>query len=205
MKRRYAIGGVFVVALAAAAFYSTPYIALYSIHRAIERNDAEAVSRFVDFPVLRENIREKVLAHMAQAVPPPGGGALGGLSQMLATTAANQMVDRMVSPAGVMMLMQGAGSLKQIPPLQQRQQMPQSPQTPQVPQQEDGTAATTPSQPADPIAVARSRARDVRVSYQGWSKVRVGVPLEPGGLIFRREGLWDWRLIAVELPQPGRV
>lgn len=199
MKRRYAIGGVIFVALAAAAFYSTPYIALYSIHRAIERNDAEAVSRFVDFPVLRENIREKVLAYMVEAVPQSEGVALGGLSQMLATTAANQMVDRMVSPAGVMMLMQGAGSLKQIPPLQQRQQ------SPQVPQQEDGATATTPPQPADPMAVARSPARDVRVSYQGWSKVRVGVPLEPGGLIFRREGLWDWRLIAVELPQPGRV
>lgn len=197
MKRRYVVGAVLVVVLAAAAFYSTPYIALYSIHRAVERNDAEAVSRFVDFPVLRENIREKVLAHMAEAVPQqPGGGALGGLSQMLATTAANQMVDRMVSPAGVMLLMEGAGSLKQIPQLQPL------PQPPQV----AGGAATTPApQSTDPVAQARSRARDVRVSYQGWSKVRVGVPREPGALIFRREGVWDWRLIAVELSEPGRV
>ena len=44
MQKKYKIGGVvLLLAVAAVAFYSTPYIALYSIHRAVERNDAEAV------------------------------------------------------------------------------------------------------------------------------------------------------------------
>ena len=190
MKRKYAIAGVVIaVVVAAAVFYSTPYIALYSIHRAVERNDAEAVSGFVDFPVLRENIREKVMDHMAGATGQQSGtGALGGIGQILATAAANQMVDALVSPEGVMMLMEGAGSLKQMPQLQQLPQRPQG----------DGVKSVDAEQ-------LRNRARDVRVTYQGWSKVRVGVPREPGALVFRRDGLWGWRLIAAELPEAGRV
>ena len=215
MQKKYKIGGVvLLLAVAAVAFYSTPYIALYSIHRAVERNDAEAVSRYVDFPVLRENIREKVMDHMAAITPPPSSGVLGDLGQRLAIVAANQMVDSLVTPEGVMMLMDNNGSLQQL--AQQVPQLPSLPQAPQAPapQTQAPQAPALPSQPESPqaqgapsvdTAQARSRARDVRVSYQGWSKVRVGVPREPGALIFRRDGLWGWRLVAVELPEPGRI
>ena len=218
MQKKYKIGAVvLVLAVAAVAFYSTPYIALYSIHRAVERQDAEAVSRYVDFPVLRENIREKVLDHLAAVTPPPSGGVLGDLGQRLAMTAANQMVDSLVSPAGVMLLMEGTDSLKQlaqlpqlspVPPAQPQQpqaQPPSAPPSPQVPSLPSGPQAQEAGKPPLDVAQARNRARDVRVSYQGWSKVRVGVPREPGALIFRRDGLWGWRLVAVELPELGRV
>lgn len=221
MQKKYKIGGaVLVLAIAAVAFYSTPYIALYSIHRAVERNDAEAVSRYVDFPVLRENIREKVLDHMAAITPQASSGVMGDLGQRLAVAAANQMVDRMVTPEGVVMLMENTGALQQL--AQQLPQVPSLPQAPQAQQQptppapQSSQVPSLPSSPQDPqapaagmppvdLAQVRSRARDVRVSYQGWSKVRVGVPREPGALIFRRDGLWGWRLVAVELPEPGRV
>ena len=208
MQKKYKIGGVvLLLAVAAVAFYSTPYIALYSIHRAVERNDAEAVSRYVDFPVLRENIREKVMDHMAAITPPPSSGVLGDLGQRLAIVAANQMVDNLVTPEGVMMLMDNNGSLQQL-----AQQVPQLPSLPQAPAPQAAPALPSPPEspqaqgaPSVDTAQARRRARDVRVSYQGWSKVRVGVPREPGALIFRRDGLWGWRLVAVELPEPGRV
>lgn len=213
MKRKYAAGVLVLgVVIAAGVFYSTPYIALYAIHRAVERNDAEAVSRYVDFPALRENIREKVLAQMPVVAPESSssGRGLGDLGQRLAMAAANQMVDRMVSPEGVMMLMEGKVSLQQLP------QLPQLSTTPQAQQPPAGSLPPPTQTPPDPQvqepvttsvdrAQARNRARDVRVSYQGWSKVRVGVPREPGGLIFRRDGLWGWRLVAVELPELGRV
>ena len=215
MQKKYKIGGVvLLLAVAAVAFYSTPYIALYSIHRAVERNDAEAVSRYVDFPVLRENIREKVMDHMA-AITPPSSGVMGDLGQRLALVAANQMVDRLVTPEGVVMLMENTDALQQL-----AQQVPQLPSLPQAPAPQAQPQPQTPQAPALPsppespqvqgapsvdMAQARSRARDVRVSYQGWSKVRVGVPREPGALIFRRDGLWGWRLVAVELPEPGRI
>ena len=202
MQKKYKIGGVvLLLAVAAVAFYSTPYIALYSIHRAVERNDAEAVSRYVDFPVLRENIREKVMDHMAAITPPPSSGVLGDLGQRLAIVAANQMVDNLVTPEGVMMLMDNNGSLQQL--AQQVPQLPSLPQAPALPSPPETPQAQ--GAPSVDTAQARSRARDVRVSYQGWSKVRVGVPREPGALIFRRDGLWGWRLVAVELPEPGRI
>ena len=163
--------------------------------------------------MLRENIREKVMDHMA-AITPPSSGVMGDLGQRLALVAANQMVDRLVTPEGVVMLMENTDALQQLAQqVPQRPSLPQAPQAP-APQTQAPQAPALPSQPESPqaqgapsvdMAQARSRARDVRVSYQGWSKVRVGVPREPGALIFRRDGLWGWRLVAVELPEPGRI
>ena len=41
--------------------------------------------------------------------------------------------------------------------------------------------------------------KDYSVEYQGWSKVFVHPRGEPGGFIFRREGLMGWRLVAVKM------
>lgn len=214
MKKKLAIGGVVLaVAAAAVAFYATPYIALYSIHRAVERGDAEVVSRYVDFPVLREDIRATVLAQMeAVTAAQPGGGALAGLGQRMATTMANQMVDRMVSPEGVMLLLDGGAlaQLQQIPQLQQR--LPNLPvPPPAAPPVAPPTAPSATPEPSAPPAgrrgdLARLReSTDVRVTYQDWSRVRVGSQRAPGGLIFRRDGWFGWKLVAVEMPEPARL
>lgn len=215
MQRKFIVGGaIAAVLVAAVAWYSTPYIALYSIHRAVERDDADAVSQYVDFPVLRENIREIVMARMAEVAPlPEGGGALASLGQALAQGVANQMVDQLVSPTGVMLLMEGGGAL--------RQKLPQVSLVPQIvpPQpQAEGQPPTPPSTPSDSSAPAapsaapsvdaaqlRARGRDVRVSYQGWSQVRVGPRDALGGLIFRRDGLFGWKLVDVEMPASGSL
>lgn len=227
MKKKLVIGGVVLAVVAAAvAFYATPYIALYSIHRAVERGDAEAVSRYVDFPVLREDIRATVLAQMeAVTAAQPGGGALAGLGQRMANTMANQMVDRMVSPEGVMLLMDGGAlaQLQQMPQLQQRLPNPQvappaapseapvAPLPSVAPPAAPSTAPSAAPEPSAPPAgrlndLARLReSTDVRVTYQNWSRVRVGSQNAPGGLIFRRDGLFGWKLVAVEMPEPARL
>lgn len=62
-------GGTVLALLAAALCYATPYITLFRIHRAVERSDAEAVSRHVDFDLLRENVRAKVTSEITHNAP----------------------------------------------------------------------------------------------------------------------------------------
>ena len=186
-SHKFLWGGIVVALLAAALFYATPYITLFRIHRAVERSDAEAVSRHVDFDALRENVRAKVTSEITRNAPQ---GAMAGLGQVMALGVANQVVDSMVSPTGVMRLMEGKGALAQLSGVAQR---PAEPPTQTQP-------APPPQAPSPDISVARERAR-IRVSYQDWSQVRVGLQDTPGALIFRRDGWVGWRLSAIEWPE----
>ena len=190
-SHKFLWGGTVLALLAAALFYATPYITLFRIHRAVERSDAEAVSRHVDFDLLRENVRTKVTSEITRNAPQ---GAMAGLGQAVALGVANQMVDSMVSPAGVMRLMEGKGALTQLSGLVQKPAAPSSPVPPTSP------AAGGPSPAPEAAAAARERAR-IRVSYQDWSQVRVGLQDTPGALIFRRDGWVGWRLSAIEWPE----
>ena len=165
-SHKFLWGGIVVALLAAALFYATPYITLFRIHRAVERSDAEAVSRHVDFDALRENVRAKVTSEITRNAPQ---GAMAGLGQAMALGVANQVVDSMVSPTGVMRLMEGKGALAQLSGVAQR---PAEPPTQTQP-------APPPQAPSPDISVARERAR-IRVSYQDWSQVRVGLQDTPG-------------------------
>ena len=185
-SRRWLWGGVVLALLAAALFYATPYITLFRIHRAVERSDAEAVSRHVDFDLLRENVRAKVTSEITRNAPQ---GAMAGLGQAMALGVANQVVDSMVSPAGVMRLMEGKGALAQLSGVAQKP----APVPPAPP------AAGAPP-PVPDAAAARERAR-IHVSYLDWSQVRVGLQDTPGALIFRRDGWVGWRLSAIEWPE----
>ena len=189
-SHKFLWGGIVLALLAAALFYATPYITLFRIHRAVERSDAEAVSRHVDFDLLRESVRAKVTSEITRNAPQ---GAMAGLGQAVALGVANQMVDSMVSPAGVMRLMEGKGALAQLSGLVQKPAAPSSPVPPTSP------AAGGPSPAPEAAAAARERAR-IRVSYQDWSQVRVGLQDTPGALIFRRDGWVGWRLSAIEWP-----
>jgi len=190
-SHKFLWGGIVLALLAAALFYATPYITLFRIHRAVERSDAEAVSRHVDFDLLRESVRAKVTSEITRNAPQ---GAMAGLGQAVALGVANQMVDSMVSPAGVMRLMEGKGALAQLSGLVQKPAAPSSPVPPAPP------AAGGPSPAPEAAAAARERAR-IRVSYQDWSQVRVGLQDTPGALIFRRDGWVGWRLSAIEWPE----
>ena len=194
-SHKFLWGGIVVALLAAALFYATPYITLFRIHRAVERSDAEAVSRHVDFDALRENVRAKVTSEITRNAPQ---GAMAGLGQAMALGVANQVVDSMVSPTGVMRLMEGKGALAQLSGVAQRPAVPPAPsQTPPAP---PPSAGVPPQAPAPDAAAVRERAR-IRVSYQDWSQVRVGLQDTPGALIFRRDGWVGWRLSAIEWPE----
>ncbi len=175
MKPRTLAGTVAAIGVAAAGWlYASPYMALHRIGKAVERKDAEAVSAHVDFAALRESIKAQMQARLAARMGPSGSQdqPLAGLGQMLATGVVNHLADALVSPEGVMLMLEKG--------------------KPGRPQDVAAAGIGVDSQGGAPR-------RDYAVDYQGWSQVFVHPRGESGGFVFRREGLTGWKLVAVKM------
>lgn len=112
-----------VISVAVAVFvggwlFATPYIAANSMESAIASQDAEKIAKYVDFPVLKENIKQSmndaVLNEAAKAGKNDPAAQMGA---MLAAAFVGPMVDAMISPKGLAMMI-GTQSKPGEPPKQ---------------------------------------------------------------------------------------
>ncbi len=179
MKSRRLYGVVALVAvLVAAALYFGPHWTVYRMRKAIESRDATALSRQVDFPALKESVKAQLMAKMGGLMNSSGlkDNPLAGVGQMIGTGLINQTVDALVTPAGVMLLMQ-----------QGKFSVPGTPGTP---------GAAPP-----PASKESSNAPRYAIDYLDFSTVEIRArDGSPGKFVLRREGVFFWKLAAVELP-----
>lgn len=175
MKTKVIAGAAAVCVAAAGLVYASPYLALRSIAKAIENKDADTVAEYVDFPALRESIKGQMLVRMQSEMdksPEMKNNPFAGFGQMLAMGLVDKMTETLVSPAGVMLMLEKG----------------------------------RPGKPADVAAAGvgvdtqgSKPRKDFAVDYQGWSKVFVHPKNQPGGFIFKRDGLMGWKLVAVKM------
>jgi len=90
----------------AATVYASPYYALHQIKTALAERNAEALAAHVDFPALRASVKTQLEASMARSIEATAGSGnpLAALGQRVASAMLGKMVDTMVSPAGVVAL-----------------------------------------------------------------------------------------------------
>ena len=88
--------------------YASPYIALYNIKNAAEQKDADKLSGYIDFPNVKQSIKDQVKAAMVEELAASdeqdGFEALG---TMLAAAMIDPLVDGLVTPDGVALMLQG--------------------------------------------------------------------------------------------------
>lgn len=88
--------------------YASPYIALYNIKNAVEQKDADKLSGYIDFPSVKQSIKDQVKAAMVEELTvndeQDGFEALG---TMLAAAMIDPLVDGLVTPDGVALMFQG--------------------------------------------------------------------------------------------------
>ena len=88
--------------------YASPYIALYNIKNAAEHKDADKLSGYIDFPSVKQSIKDQVKAAMVEELAASdeqdGFEALG---TMLAAAMIDPIVDGVVTPDGVALMLQG--------------------------------------------------------------------------------------------------
>ena len=173
MKKITLAAAVAVVAVAATA-YASPYYALHQIKTALAERNAEALAAHVDFPALRASVKAQLEASMARSIEATAGSGnpLAALGQSIASAMLGKMVDTMVSPAGVVALVNKSAA---------------SPQ-----------ASDTADAPADG---ARKKA-DYAASYAGLNTFVVRAKdghAQEGELVLLRHGVWSWKLSSIEI------
>ncbi|MGJ7916434.1 DUF2939 domain-containing protein [Massilia sp. LXY-6] len=172
-RSRIIVTAAIVTGLFAASLYASPYWELHRLHSAIQHHDADAVAEQVDFPSLRESVKGQLMAVMGNEAKNTEAAAnpFAVMGQALAMAFLNPLVDAMVSPAGVIAMLE-SGKAK-LP--------------------ENGAAGDSGE---------RGRKVDYAIAYRGWNRIAVAAKSEDGGsFIFRREGLWRWKLSGIELPR----
>lgn len=158
----------------AATSAASPWWTLHRLQAAVARHDADAVAAQVDFPALRASVKEQAFAAMGGKAGETAGGTDGGnpfaaFGRKMAMAVVDPLVDAAVSPEGVATMVEH-GRIRIGQP---------------------STADT-----AD-TAQAHDKPR-YALAYRGWNSFAV-TARDGGSFIFRRDGLWTWKLAGIDL------
>lgn len=170
--------GVLVLLGVLGGVLTGPWLAVRGIERAIAERDTAALSRHVDFPALRINLKAQAQDRIVrQAGERVTTHPLGALAVAAAGQAASAAVDTMATPAGVSGLLQGHA-------LFQRARG-----------KTVGGDTWAGPEPARPLQSAQLR-------YQSLSRFTATIPHADGSTtvcVLERQGL-RWRLVDIRLP-----
>jgi hypothetical protein len=180
---------IVVVVIAALGFaYASPYIALNNLKRAADARDAQTVNQYVDFPALRDSLKQQIAGMLTRRLDADNDSKLATIGAMIGVTLIGPLVDSYATPDGVAALLNG------MPPRGDPGEHPPAP-----------PAAETPASPAagDANQNAAPPQRQVTSGYRGLNEFAVTYRRGEGdahySAIFRREGLFTWKLAAINL------
>ena len=159
----------------AATSAASPWWTLHRLQAAVARHDADAVAAQVDFPALRASVKEQAYTAMGGKVRETASGTDGGnpfaaFGRKMAMAVVDPLVDAAVSPQGVATMVEH-GRIR----------------------------IGQPAPAADPsdTAPAGDKPR-YALAYRGWNSFAV-TARDGGSFIFRRDGLWTWKLAGIDL------
>lgn len=166
---------VVVVVLVLGYMFASPYITVNQMKAAVRNHNADALSEHVDFPALRQSLKEQLnasfLKKMAQEVEDDNQFAAFGVA--LGGVVVEKMVDVAVTPAGITQIMSGQ----------------------QFGFEESGGALTGQVQ-KEPFA-------DATMSYESFKKFVITVRDSESGenvkYVLKRKGM-GWKLSEIMLP-----
>jgi hypothetical protein len=177
--------------------YASPYLALNRLKRAADERDAQTVSEYVDYPALRESLKDQIAGLLTRKIQArANGNPLAALGAMIGVALIGPVVDAYATPDGVAALLNGMpprGDPTQRPPVP-----PDAPanapagSADSTPAPATAGSPTTPPQPPQTTAAYRG-INEFVVTYQH------GVGDTRYAAILRREGLFSWKLAAVDL------
>jgi hypothetical protein len=122
--------------------YASPYLALDRLKRAADQRDAQTVSEYVDYPALRESLKDQIAGLLTRKIQArANGNPLAALGAMIGVALIGPLVDAYATPDGVAALLNG------MPPRGDPTQRPPVP--PDAPANAPaGSADATPAAPA---------------------------------------------------------
>lgn len=182
--------------------YASPYLALDRLKQAADARDAQTVSEYVDYPALRESLKEQIAGLLTRKIQArANGNPLAALGAMIGVALIGPLVDAYATPDGVAALLNG------MPPRGDPTQRPPAPPdaAANAPTGSTGSAAaaTTPAPATANPATTPPQPPQTTAAYRGINEFVVtyqhGVGDTRYAAILRREGLFSWKLAAVDL------
>lgn len=172
--RKIALGiaaGIFAIYVAAA-----PYITVYQMKSAAESHDGEALSEHIEFPSVRQSLKDQMNAMFAKNMTEDEqmrNNPFAALGAAFAGMMVDKMVDAYVTPAGITQLMAG-----------------------------DKPKPSTKKKEGSSNGSDREPFADASMGYESLDKFVVRVKNKDGGeekFVLRRRGL-DWKLTDILIP-----
>jgi DUF2939 family protein len=96
-----------IIAGSTAWLYASPQMVVRDLQAAAEQGDSAALSKHVDFPAVRENLKADVKEAMMGGSKEDSDDALSGLGLAVGGTIVDGAVDTFVSPSGVAAISRG--------------------------------------------------------------------------------------------------
>lgn len=163
---------------------ASPYIALYQLKNAVQAKDADKVSQFIDYPSLRQSVKDQMNAYMMKEVAKASNSKNDGMEAagaLFASTMVNGMVDGFVTPQGLKMAFDG----KSVNPLTGAEQ------------------PTSASGESNKLANFQENF-DTDMGYKSLNQFNITLKDKKQAdknmnVVMQREGL-SWKIKAVELP-----
>jgi len=178
MKKLWWLVPLLLVLSLGAYVVAGPYLAIRGLSQAIERQDTAALERYVDFPMLRANLKAQLDDYVVRQLGAEASSSLlGGVALQLAGGLTGAGVDVLATPAGIGAVLQGHQLWKRA-----------SGQT------VDGDTWSRPM-PARPL-------KDARGHFASTSRFTATVDTPEGDpvvFVLDRQGL-RWRLTDIRLP-----
>jgi hypothetical protein len=97
------------LAIAIILFYFSPYIAVYRMKKAAEQEDLFTLSEYINFPAVKESLREYYRYKRAQKISKAKDekNQYTSLKMSFEAAVANSMIDAVVTPENLILLMKG--------------------------------------------------------------------------------------------------
>ncbi|AKJ67454.1 hypothetical protein PATSB16_11470 [Pandoraea thiooxydans] len=202
MRKKIWTGAVLAVILAIAAVAVSPYWALERIKRAADQHDAATLSAYVDFPQVQESLKTSLHDSLRKQLNRQSQNPLEGFALALGGWVSDRMVEALLSPQSIAALLRG----ESVSPLEPSGNPPAT-----VPPPSAADSSGTSTQPAAPAPASsgpgtsdNQRAK-LSAGYEDFSHfvIRVyrrGQPDKPVLFTMTRQGLFDWKLTAIQLP-----
>ncbi|HEY4297979.1 MAG TPA: DUF2939 domain-containing protein [Paraburkholderia sp.] len=187
---------IVVVVIAALGFaYASPYIALNNLKRAADARDAQTVNQYVDFPALRDSLKLQIAGLLTRRLDADNDSKMATIGAMIGVTLIGPLVDAYATPDGVAALLNGMpprGNPGEQPPAPPDANNPPAAEAPASPATGDTANNTAPAQARQTTAGYRSLNEFVVTYRRGEANAHYSA-------IFHREGLFTWKLAAIDL------
>lgn len=183
--------GLSLVLVLVGFYFASPYLNLYHMKGAVDDLDAIKLADHVDFPSLRESLKATLKANLLKQAANPENDGFAAIGAAFGTMMIGPMIDSMVTPEGLISMLQGDDLFEAEAPSTFENEFPTSEKKEEI----EGE-----NNPSTKLRVAGMNYEKLdRFVVSATNDIMVSKGEEPLTLVFGRKGLFSWKLTGIRM------